>query len=113
MGVRLCAKSHIRKPDVTDREYYVEIGYHYPRKRFYVEVAYIYLAPGKGACDFPDERGTYAGMEHFASSIDECIAWIEKEFNVKVTVDGPKIAQEAEWLLELNLEKKKRGRKPY
>jgi len=102
MGVRLCAKSHIRKPDVTDREYYVEIGYHYPKKRFYVEVAYTYL----------DERGTYAGMEHFATSIDECIAWIEKEFNVKVTVDGPKIAQEAEWLRELNLEKK-RGRKPY
>lgn len=105
-GVRLSAKSHIRKPDITDREFYVEISYHYPRKQFYVEVQYTYLVAGKGACDFPTERGTYGGIEHFGPSVDDCIAWIEKEFNVKVTVEGEKIAQEASWLRELKGERK-------
>lgn len=100
-GVRLRAKSHIRKPGVTDREFYIEIGYHYPRKQFYVEVDYTYLVPGKGACDFPTERGTYGGPDFFSDSVDDCIAWIEKEFNVKVKVDGPKIAQQTEWLRDL------------
>ncbi len=100
-GVRLCARSHIRKLRVTDREFYVEIGYHYPRKQFYVEVAYTYLEPGNGACDFLDEKGTYGGIEHFGPDVDECIAWIEKEFEVEVAIEGPKIAHEAEWLREL------------
>lgn len=100
-GIRLCARSHICKPGVTDREFYVEIGYHYPRKQFCVEVQYTYLVPGKGACDFPTERGTYGGIEHFGCSVEECVAWIEREFNVKVTLDGPQIAQETEWLRDL------------
>jgi hypothetical protein len=103
-GVRLCAKSHIQKPGVADREFYIEIGYHYPRKQFCVEVDYTYLVPGKGACDFPTERGTYGGLDFFGDSVDDCIAWIEKELNVKVAVDGLKIAQEAEWLRELRKE---------
>jgi hypothetical protein len=105
-GVRLCAKTHIRKAGVDDRDFYVEIGYHYPRKQFYVEVDYTYLEPGNGACDFPTERGTYGGTEHFALSVDECIRWIEVEFDVKVILEGPKIAQEAEWLRELRKEEK-------
>ena len=100
-GVRLCAKSKIRKPAVCDREFYLEIGYHYPRKQFCVEVQYTYLMPGKGACDFPNERGTYGGIDFFGSSVEDCIAWIEKEFDVKVIVDGPKVAQETEWLRDL------------
>ena len=100
-GIRLCARSHICKPGVTDREFYVEIGYHYPRKQFCVEVQYTYLVPGKGVCDFPTERGTYGGIEHFGASVEECVAWIEREFNVKVTLDGPQIAQETEWLRDL------------
>ena len=108
-GVRLCAKTHIRKAGVDDRDFYVEIGYHYPRKRFYVEVQYTYLEAGKGACDFPEEKGTYGGIEHFDPSVDECIAWIEKEFDVKVIVEGEKIAQETRWLDEI---RKERGKSP-
>jgi hypothetical protein len=105
-GIRLCAKQHVRKPGVHDREYYLEIGYHSPRKQFYVDVSYTYLEPGKGACDFPDERGTYGSIEHYALSVVECTRWIEVEFDVKVIVEGPKIAQEAEWLHELRKEEK-------
>jgi hypothetical protein len=105
-GVRLCAKTHIRKAGVDDRDFYVEIGYHYPRKRFCVEVQYTYLEAGKGACDFATERGTYSGIEHFGPSVDECIAWIEKEFNVKITVEGEKVAQEVTWLQEVRGEQK-------
>lgn len=109
-GVRLCAKSRIRKAGVNDREFYVEIGYHYPRKQFFVEVQYTYLEPGKGACDFPEEKGTYGGIEHFGPSVDECIAWIEKEFGVKVTIEGEKFAQEAIWLQELRKERRGESR---
>ena len=83
-GVRLCAKDHITKANVSDRDYYVEIGYHHPRKKFFVEVAYTYRDA---------KKGTYGGIEFFGDSVDGCVSWIEHEFGVNISIEGEKIAQ--------------------
>ena len=96
-GIRLCAKSHVKKTGVDDRDFYVEIGYHYPKRQFYVEVSYTY---------YDWRKGTYGSPEYYAQSVEDCIAWIEKQFNVKVTIEGEKIAQEQSWLQEQEAKKK-------
>jgi hypothetical protein len=94
-GIRLEAKTRVLKEGVTDRDFHLSIGYHVPMNKCFVHVEYCRESKRPG---WP--RECYGGIDFYAynkgenvTGVDQCIAWIEREFNVKVEVEGEKIAQ--------------------
>lgn len=62
--------------EIGDSEFIFEISYHYPREQYYVDVSET-KDFGKGF------RETYAKMEFFADTLDDCFKWVEENYNVK------------------------------
>lgn len=98
-GVRLEATEQVLRPNVKDRDYHLSIWYHVPKKRCFVSIEYTYFAKNLGIKRWK-EMGTYGGPEYFAETegesekgVDECIAWIQREFEVIVEIQGEKIAK--------------------
>jgi len=73
-GTRLASLNSIIR---DNKRYCFEIGFHFPKKQYYVEVEYTYFRR--------KYQDTYGKAEYFNESIGNCLKWVENNFKVKTT----------------------------
>lgn len=77
-GTRLVTIDKIYGTYQGEPVYYTfEIGYHFPKKKYYVEEAYTYRKAGKGS---------YGGTVFLSDTIKECINYIQNKHKVRIVL---------------------------